>query len=385
MSQRKVLIVVHQLNLGGVQRALISALNAIDYSQNEVTLYIRKDRTDLLDQVNKNVSRIIINKDKTKYYRKPYAVWLQLLQKIKHSEKRQQQLNHYIIESQMKYEKQHFFSDNIEYDISISHVSGITCKFVAEYINAKRKICFHFGSTIDCPEIYDEAFLSYDIIVSDSNGSAAVLKKAYPQLSHRILVINNYVDSNEIIAKAYSERIDIPSDRLILCSCGRFTNVKGFDLAVEAAKILKDNQISYLWLFVGDGSEREHIDSLINKYNLYGYIRITGLQSNPYLYINCCDIYVQPSREESYCLTITEAKILKKVIVSTCTVGALEQIIDGENGFITDINASELASRIIKCVQNKKQMEHIKTNIDMIDWGKEKTRYIRDWKKLLEG
>ena len=42
MGKRKVLIVVHQLNLGGVQKAVLSALDAIDYSQNDVTLYIRK-------------------------------------------------------------------------------------------------------------------------------------------------------------------------------------------------------------------------------------------------------------------------------------------------------------------------------------------------------
>ena len=42
--KKKVLIAVHQLNLGGVQKALISALNAIDYSKNDVTLYIRKNR-----------------------------------------------------------------------------------------------------------------------------------------------------------------------------------------------------------------------------------------------------------------------------------------------------------------------------------------------------
>jgi len=67
MSKRKVLIVVHQLNLGGVQKAVLSALDAIDYSQYEVTLYIRKNRIDLLDQVNPNVSKIIINQDSTKY------------------------------------------------------------------------------------------------------------------------------------------------------------------------------------------------------------------------------------------------------------------------------------------------------------------------------
>ena len=63
MKKRKVFIAIHQLNLGGAQKALISALNAIDYAENEVTLYVRKDRLDLLSQVNRNVSNIIINKD----------------------------------------------------------------------------------------------------------------------------------------------------------------------------------------------------------------------------------------------------------------------------------------------------------------------------------
>ena len=102
MTKRKVLIVVHQLNLGGVQKALISALDVIDYSKNDVTLYVRKDRTDLISLVNKNVSKIIINKDKTKYYRKPYAVWLQLKLKFaevfkNNSEDIKNKLNDYIV------------------------------------------------------------------------------------------------------------------------------------------------------------------------------------------------------------------------------------------------------------------------------------------------
>ena len=58
MIKRKVLIVIHQLNIGGAQKALISALNAIDYTENDVTLYVRKNRLDLLPFVNKNVSKI---------------------------------------------------------------------------------------------------------------------------------------------------------------------------------------------------------------------------------------------------------------------------------------------------------------------------------------
>ena len=109
MTKRKVLIAVHQLNLGGVQKALISALNAIDYSKNDVTLYVRKNRTDLLSEVNPNISRIIINQDKTKYYRKPYAIWLQLLLIFQNNDKNRKRLNDYLISAQMKYEKKTLF------------------------------------------------------------------------------------------------------------------------------------------------------------------------------------------------------------------------------------------------------------------------------------
>ncbi|MBR3817951.1 MAG: glycosyltransferase, partial [Clostridia bacterium] len=67
---RKVLFVANHLTVGGIQKSLISALNSVDYSVNEVTLYIRKNRLDLLPYVNKNV-KILINEDDVHYYRFP--------------------------------------------------------------------------------------------------------------------------------------------------------------------------------------------------------------------------------------------------------------------------------------------------------------------------
>lgn len=385
MVKRKVLIVIHQLNIGGVQKSLISALNAIDYSQNEVTLYVRQNRLDLLNQVNKNVYKIIVNQDKTRYYRKPYAVWLQLLERIHHKEIRQQKLKQYIIDAQMQFEKSHYFSNDCVYDIAISYISGTYCEFVSECIPAKRKICFHFGSTNDCPEVYSVHFPRFDCIVSDSNGSVQVLRKCYPELASRIRCIKNYVDYKQIIEQANKETINVPEDKIILCSCGRFTNVKGFDLAIETAKILKDQKLDFLWFFVGDGSERKKIEKLIQDNNLSRNIMITGLVNNPFVYINCCNIYVQPSREESYGLTITEALVLKKIVVSTKTVGGCEQIHDRENGILTEINAASIANGICLCLNNRLLAKSIKKNLDSIDNDIDYYRYCDDWKKLLEG
>ena len=74
--KKKLLIVAHHMTVGGVQKTLISASKAIDYDRYDVTLYLRKNRTDLLSLVDGRMN-VIINKDPNRYYRKPFALILQ--------------------------------------------------------------------------------------------------------------------------------------------------------------------------------------------------------------------------------------------------------------------------------------------------------------------
>ena len=381
--KRRVLFVVHQLNLGGVQKALIYALNALDYSKNEVTLYVRKNRTDLLPQVNHNVSRIIINQDATKYYRKPYAVWLQLLIKISNSSKTKRKLDDYIVSSQMKYEKEHYFSDDVEYDLAISYIQSYTAKFVDENVKAKRKVMFYHGSTDEFHDVNEKAIQHFERIYCVSKGAQKAVQGFYPQFAEKIGCLENYVDAESVRHKANEFIPDYPKDKLILCSCGRITPVKGFDLAVGAAKILKQKGLDYKWYFVGDGVDRANIESLISENQLDDYIEITGLQDNPYPYIKNSDIYVQPSYEEAHPLSIIEAQILLKPIVSTATVGGKSIIVDGETGVIAEIKSDSLAQKIDSINQDKDLQDDIQNNLSKIDYSKDYQRFRKEWEKLL--
>ena len=380
----KVLFVIHQLNLGGVQKALISALNALDYSENEVTLYVRKNRMDLLPQVNRNVSKIIINQDTTKYYRKPHALWLQLLLKINNSQKTKQRLNDYIVSSQMKYEKEHYFSDDVEYDLAVSYIQSYTAKFVDENVKAKRKVMFYHGSTDEFHDVNEKAMQNFEQIYCVSKGAQKAVQGFYPQFAEKIGCLENYVDAESVRQKANEFVPNYPMDRLILCSCGRITSVKGYDLAVGAAEILKKSGLDYMWYFVGDGVDRPKVESLISEKQLDDYIVITGLKDNPYPYIKNCDIYVQPSYEEAHSLSIIEAQILEKPIVSTATIGGQAIINDGENGLIAEINAESITQKISLICQDKDLQKSIQNNLAKIDYSKDYQRFRNDWKKLLE-
>lgn len=392
MQKRKVLFVVHQLNYGGVQKSLISALNAIDYDENEVTLYIRKNRINLIGDVNRNVKKIIVNDDKTHYYRKPYVVWLMICEVVCNLLKQKetcsvihQNLVDYINEAQMKYEKKKHFNDNVTYDVAVSYIQGYTAKFVADYIPAKKKVMLFHSSNDEKHGLHQRIMEKYQTVVGVNEGVATVLKSAYPEVAKNIKALDNYVAPNSIREKAAEEVLHREEDKLYLCTCGRLAKEKGFDLAIEAGKILKEKRISFYWWFVGDGGERTSLEEQIACAGLENNIEITGMQHNPYVFMQACDIYVQPSYEESYGLTIAEAKILCKPIVSTETIGGKRQLKHRENGILTGVSGEELANGILTYIQDNNLKCHVENKLQNLDYNQMLETYKKQWKEMLEG
>ena len=114
--KKQLLIVAHHMTIGGVQKTLVSASKALDYDKYDVTLYLRKNRTDLLDLIDKRVS-VIINKKPPRYYRKPYAIRLNIkktLNKILDRKDTAAALNrkheNRVLEDSMQYEKKTYFN-----------------------------------------------------------------------------------------------------------------------------------------------------------------------------------------------------------------------------------------------------------------------------------
>ena len=390
MPKRKILIAVHQLNLGGAQKALIAALDAIDYQQNDVTLYVRKKRLDLLPLVNGNVSEIIVNEDETKYYNKPYALLLELpiragkLLGRNTAALREKQLD-YIVNRQYDSEQRHYFADNPHFDVAVAYLQGHTAEFVAKKIHADRKILFFHNSTDSNHALHERILSDFDRIVCVSEGARQAVAGFYPACADRMTVIENHVDAELVREQAAEFTPVFPGGKTVLCSCGRLTREKGFDLAVRAAAILREKGLDFRWYFVGDGPERPKIEAMIAENRLTDRIEITGLQENPYPYYRHCDIYVQPSYEEAHSLSVIEAGILKKPIVSTATVGGKCLIDDGTDGLLAEIDPASLAETIFRLAGDAALREELTKNLSAVNWEEDAARFRRQWAALLAG
>ena len=388
--KRKILIITPYLIQGGVEHSLITALSQIDYKKNDVTLYLYKNGTDLLPQV-PEVVRVIQGIDETHYYRKIHSVILIFLIRLctlfqfqNHKSKLESLLSSYIHKSKVDYPHKTYFK-NTKFDLIISYCLHLGTEITLQIDATKRVLFLHNSHTEYHQDIFEGCFEKLDKIIAVNDVVKQIYINKYPGISDRITVIENYVDAYEIIEK--SKQFDVNKceykGQYFLCTCGRISKEKGFNLAVDAAEYLKNQGVSFVWLFVGDGDFRTSIEQSIEEKNLDDYVLITGFQDNPYPYIAAADIYIQPSYEEAQPLVLLEAMVLGKSIVSTKTVGGKTILKDGEKGVLTDFNGQAIANGIMTLI-NSPDVRHSFENIYTLeDNKKEKKIYIEKINQLL--
>ena len=386
--KKKILFITPSLCQGGLEHSLITMLKLLDKNKYEMYLYTYREDLALLPLVPEYVhfKNDLLNKH---YQRNPKAMCLwgveTGLKKIGAKDKAELYANkrkEYIHKQKVNQIKKAY--KNTDFDVVVGNSIGMTSEMTAVVNAKKRFVLFH--SSVDLHhEENIKLFPKYDGIIAVSQGVKDMLCSSYKNIEDKVYVLENYVDAEQIITKANEtlpNETDLPENKLVLCTCGRFSEEKGFDLAVESASILKKKDIGFVWYFIGDGVLRKSLEKQISEYSLDENIIITGYVDNPFPYIKMCDIYIQPSYHESYGRTIKEAIILGKPIVSTDTVGAHTLLNNTEFGEIVDINANALTQGIITALEKNKQDMYGKYDLSVNE--EEKIEYISKLEKLFD-
>lgn len=378
------------MGLGGTEKTLVSALNALDHSKYDVTLYIRKNRVDLLPCINKRV-QIILNNSAPEFENSFYCRVCNIAKrfcdnlKLKSlSTKIARSARKYVLRKRTEYEKETFFRST-EYDYAIAYdMATEVVKFTLNCINAKQKIAFFHAS-----RLYNAKMLLYknfDKIVCVNDVVASDMKSDYPQLASKVLAVENYISPEYIYNELNnSEPLKRPITELVLCSCGRIAKEKGFDLAVKAAKLLKDDGVSFHWYFVGDYRDGGIVKEMIAVEGLQEDITVTGFVSNPYKYMNLCDIYIQPSWEDAHATTVVEAAILCKPIISTDT--STGRLFRDKYGCcnVCDKKEKSLAKAIYELYNNQSEQNKLLSAAKNIDYSGRYLEYHQAINTLFSG
>lgn len=265
------------------------------------------------------------------------------------------------------------------YDIAISYAQGVPTFYVAEKIKAKKKYAWVNVSyrLEENDKVFQRKYYNlYDKIVAVSDSTKEVFAETFPEYSERIEVIYDINNPKLIsgmagIGKSYEDDYD----GLRILTIGRLAQQKGYDMALEACKMLKEKGHKFRWYVLGKGPLEKVIKEKIKEYNLIENFILLGVKANPYPYIKNADIYVQTSRFEGFGLAIAEARMLNIPIVTTKFDAVFNQMIDGENGLVVDMNGKAVYEGIVRLIKNKAIYNHIlaylssekKGNIEELD------------------
>ena len=239
---------------------------------------------------------------------------------------------------------------NKKYDCVIGYLEGNASCYAVEYENTDKRICYVHSDIKKLginKNINRETFEKCDVIVTISQACADSIEEEYPFARDKITVIEN-ITSARLLKQSAREEIsfDKKENEKIILTVGRFSPPKGIDLAVEASAILKEKGYKFKWYHIGTGELKTAIESLVSSLGVEKEFILLGERSNPYPYIGQCDIYVQPSRYEGKSIAIDEAKCLCRPIVTTNFTTVADQIQDGINGLICEMNANDIAAKI---------------------------------------
>jgi len=124
---------------------------------------------------------------------------------------------------------------------------------------------------------------------------------------------------------------------------------KDLPTLVRTAEHFKNND-SVVFVVIGNGTERQNIEKLIEEKGLKHKIILLGQIPEAKRYLPAFDIFVLPSLKEGFPWALIEAMAAKLPVIAT-KVGAVEEIIEnGKNGFIVEPGKPEQIAEKIKTI-----------------------------------
>ncbi|MFH0807388.1 MAG: glycosyltransferase [Elusimicrobiota bacterium] len=119
--------------------------------------------------------------------------------------------------------------------------------------------------------------------------------------------------------------------------------------------IVKSLNRPITFVIVGDGNQRNEIESIVEKDGLKEKVIFTGMRADITDLMSIMDIYVQPSENEGMGKTIIQALYLGKPIIATNVQGIPDLIFDGKTGLLVPPKNAQAISIAVEQMANSMQ------------------------------
>lgn len=337
---KKLLFVIHDLHHGGAEKVLVNLANNLDKKKYDITVMALFGGGVNEQFLSDEIHLIVCHKKMIKGNSKMMKLFSP-----------EQLFTHYIKE---------------RYDIIISYLEGPSARIVSGCRDKNIKLISwihveQHTSQIACQSFrsYKEALKCYqrfDCTVCVSEYVKKDFINIFP-LQNPVYVLYNTNETDQIRKQARESVEDVifNSKEIKLVGVGKLMPNKGFDKLTRIhVRLIREGYKVHTYI-LGEGAEREKIEKIAKKAGCDNTLTLLGYKTNPYKYVDKCDIFVCASISEGFSTAATEALILGVPVVTTRVSGMEEML--GENdefGIVVDgTDENELYSGIKKLLDSE--------------------------------
>lgn len=257
--------------------------------------------------------------------------------------------------------------DLTKYDCVISWEELFPNYFLAEKVLAKRKIGYihpDYQRAAFNPKIDIFSYSKLDFLCFVSQATQKSFCDSLPTLSDKTRYIPNVLDVKSIRFLAHEVTETYKKSNFDIVSVCRLDNTsKALGRAAHIAKRLKQSNLDFKWYFIGDGHGRQYLETLINEYNIQDRMILVGAKTNPHPFTKNSDLFVLQSNYEGRPLSVDEALIIGTPVLISNFLSAHEQVQDNITGYIAENNEDAIFDKIKWVIENKQDLEKIRSNI----------------------
>lgn len=349
---KKLLFSAHSLNVGGIEKALVTLVNELSQKGYEITLVLEEKQGIFLKELNTCIKIIEYSPNKNKNV---------IVRKISNFYKR--------IKFAMRYRNKFDFAASFAtYSIPSSFVSRIASKNSCLWGHADYLTLFD-NNEQEMKKFFEERkYNKFKNIVFVSQEGKDSFIKVFPEMKTKTIVCNNLINSEKIIKEA-EEKIEYikPERKILFVNVGRHDErQKKLSRLIEAGKKLRDNNYQFEILLIGDGPDTKNYKKMVEDEKLQKEITFLGREQNPYPYFKIADCIILTSDYEGYPVVFLESFVLNKPLITT-KVSDYEQV-EGKYGLVTEKNTESIYEAMEKFIQ--KGFE-IKNKFDSKQYNKE--------------
>ena len=332
----KILFVIPQLDVGGAETQLLNLVKGIDKNKFEINVCNLSEKQNKLEKEFKNLDINMVEIYKKSKY--DIGVIFRLRKYIK--------------------------NNNI--DIVHSLLNNFWPRVASIFI-CKRPILIASERSIDnwwkkkYHFIADNILAKFtDVMVCNSYKIKEFYEMKVPNLKNKIQVIYNGVLNEKFKEISIDEKYElkkfygIDENDIVFGIVAGLRDVKDHMTLLKATKLLKTYNQNFKLLIIGDGKNREKINSYIQKSEINNHVKFIGETNEVYKFLNIIDVGILCSIQEGLSNSIIEHMLCKTPVIATNVGGNVELVKESETGKLINVGDFEaLSDTMLFFMKNK--------------------------------